>query len=104
MGGTSAPLPDCLSALAFQEEIRVETGCPLPFAADCPVGGRVGVRVVLGGEGGRHLEERLFSHGCRGWVEGHRGLTGDGGAGSEKTAVGSSAGGASWKSFYSFPF
>lgn len=89
MDGTLIHLPDCLFALVFQEEIQVKTDCPLPFSADCPVGGRVHVRVVWGEEGGRHLVERLFSLGRRDWVEGHRGLKDDGVVGSEKTAVGS---------------
>lgn len=64
------------------------TDCPPPFCADCPMGGRVHVRVDWGEEGDRRLVEGLFSLGCRDWVEGHRALKDDGVVGSEKTAGG----------------
>lgn len=89
MGGASVHLPDGLFALVSQEEIRAGSDCPLPFSADCPVGGRVHVRVEWGEEGGRRLEDRLFSRGRRDWAEGRHGLKDDGVVGSEKTAGGS---------------
>lgn len=90
MGGASVHLPGCRFASAFREEIRAKSDCPLPFSADCPVGGGgARARAAWAEEGGRLPAERLSSLGGRDWVGGHRGWKGDGAEGSERTAAGS---------------